>query len=331
MSEEQRTLRLVPIDKELFVRNTLIGFRVYRLHPRFPLVATGEDFIPFFEAPHIWTEMDRERLDREDVTQLFVAASDFPAWRAYVKEVRTAGRETPQLRVQRIEDIGIKLMHVCRAEVCAPELIAEMEVFSKSVVEALKISLPAIRFIRGLIDSRAYTYHHSAGVSMLAPAIALQLGETDERVLLEYALGGLLHDVGKLEIHENILTKPDALSKEEWEIMRLHTVTGADRLQALKGVPERVLNMVLYHHEKLDGSGYPKGLKKGDIPQEALICAVADIFNALSTTRSYQKKRTHFEALMFMKHEMGGKLWRQALDALVLALVEEGGKVRKTS
>lgn len=327
MADTAASLKMVAIDRTKIVKNTKTGFPVYRIHPKYPLVPPEQTYVSYVNGPHIWTEAERLKLESEGVTQLFLKESDLPAWEQYLKETEELQRElSPRVRIKQMEDVAVHLLRACKASKLDNALMTEMNSLATGVVDTLKDSLTAVRFIRGLIDHSAYTYHHSAGVSMLAPAIALQLGETDEAVLREYSLGGLMHDIGKLDIGEDVLNKPDALDEAEWELMRQHTVNGVNRIQGVAGVTQRVMNMVHYHHEKLDGSGYPKGLRGDDVPKEARICAVADIFNALTTTRSYHKKRTHFESLMLMKHNMSGQLWAPAMDALVMVLVAEEQK-----
>lgn len=148
------------------------------------------------------------------------------------------------------------------------------------------------------------------------------MGETSKDVLKQFALGGLLHDVGKKLIPLGVLNKAGPLTPEEWDLMKSHPGTGLELLQNM-GVPVPVTDIVGMHHEKLDGSGYPNQLTKDDIPMHVQIATVADIFNALTTARCYHRKRTRFEALMFMKHHLRGKISQDVFKALVGCMVTE--------
>lgn len=256
MAEAATALKLISIDKTKILRNTRTGFALFRLHPKYPLVAPGQEYQIYAQANHIWTEKERIKIEEEGIKELFISTSNQAAWEIYVKESEELLKEmSPRTRIKQMEDIGMHLMRACKATKLDNTLLGEMNNLATNVVDTLKDSLTAVRFIRGLIDHSSYTYHHSAGVSMLAPAIALQMGETNTDVLRDFSLGGLMHDIGKLDIMEDVLNKPDALDETEWEIMRQHPLKGAARIQGVEGVSDRVMNMVLYHHEKEDGSG----------------------------------------------------------------------------
>jgi HD-GYP domain-containing protein (c-di-GMP phosphodiesterase class II)/putative methionine-R-sulfoxide reductase with GAF domain len=116
--------------------------------------------------------------------------------------------------------------------------------------------------------------------------------------------GSLLHDIGKIGISDVILNKVGVLTEEEWEIMRKHPVIGRE---IIKDIPflQDALPVVYCHHERWNGSGYPQGLRGEEIPLEARIFAVADIFDALTSIRSYRKKSTEAEALAYLKEQAG--------------------------
>jgi HD-GYP domain-containing protein (c-di-GMP phosphodiesterase class II) len=107
--------------------------------------------------------------------------------------------------------------------------------------------------------------------------------------------------------------------------MRDHPALGVRELEGLS-LSKMVMEVVGLHHEKLDGSGYPHGLGGSDIPDCVQIVTVADIFSALTTSRCYHFKRNRYEALMLMKHDLGGKISKEAFRALVESLVDEDGK-----
>ena len=117
-----------------------------------------------------------------------------------------------------------------------------------------------------------------------------------------------LHDVGKIGIPENVLRKTDKLSDEEWEIMKQHPTIGVEKvLQPNPGLRD-LIPMVKYHHEKLDGTGYPMGLKGDEIPLEARIIAVADVFHALVSDRPYRKGMSLEKACAILKEGAGKHL-----------------------
>lgn len=132
-----------------------------------------------------------------------------------------------------------------------------------------------------------------------------------------------LHDVGKIRVPDAILTKPARLSKEEFEVIKLHTTEGEKMLRScLTGLedPEFIrvaCNIALYHHERIDGTGYPKGLRGEDIPFEARVMAVADVFEALISPRCYKSAYSVEEAIEIMKEGRGTQFDAEILDAFL--------------
>jgi putative nucleotidyltransferase with HDIG domain len=154
------------------------------------------------------------------------------------------------------------------------------------------------------IESKdAYTQGHCLRVADLGCAVARRLGWDDHR-LFWFRVGALLHDVGKIDIPAEILNKPGRLTSEEWALMRSHPEAGVELLRGID-FPEDVIPIVLSHHEKFDGSGYPHGLAGDAIPLSARILALADVYDALVTDRSYRAGLQHAEAIRIMANDSG--------------------------
>ena len=157
------------------------------------------------------------------------------------------------------------------------------------------------------------TYRHCLFVTGFAVAFAQHLGmrEDDQRRL---ARAALLHDVGKAFIPVNLLDKPGPLTEAEMELMREHPRRGYDALAAQGGFPPEMLDVVLHHHEFLDGTGYPNGLSGNQISDIVRLTTIVDIYAALVEKRAYRLQFTHANAFSMME-EMGGQLDRQLLQA----------------
>lgn len=154
------------------------------------------------------------------------------------------------------------------------------------------------------IESKdAYTQGHCLRVADLACAIARRIG-LDERRLFWFRVGALLHDVGKISVPPEILNKPGRLTSEEWALMRAHPESGVELLRGIE-FPEDVIPIVLHHHEKWDGSGYPHGLAGEAIPVPARILGMADVYDALTTDRSYKPGMPHDVAMATMREGSG--------------------------
>jgi putative nucleotidyltransferase with HDIG domain len=140
-----------------------------------------------------------------------------------------------------------------------------------------------------------YTQGHSQKVSAYASLIAEALGLNDMEIE-EIRLGGVLHDIGKVAIPENILNKNGPLNPDEWDTMKAHVTFGAKILEPLTPLA-RIREMVLHHHEFFDGSGYPHAMAGEKIPLGARIIAVADAYDTITSDRTYKKARAAAEAL----------------------------------
>jgi putative nucleotidyltransferase with HDIG domain len=148
-----------------------------------------------------------------------------------------------------------------------------------------------------------YTQGHCERVADVACLLARDAGVGDD-VLLWFRMGALLHDVGKVMIPESVLNKPGELSEDEWVVMREHPVVG-ERLVADAHFPLEVLPMIRHHHERWDGNGYPDRIARESIPYWARILCIADVYDALTTARSYRQAFSPAAALTIMRGDSG--------------------------
>jgi len=172
------------------------------------------------------------------------------------------------------------------------------------------------------------TEGHSMRVSKVARMLGERMGLNSEQ-LKGLERGALLHDIGKIGISDTILHKPGKLTEEEWKVMRLHPEIGARIIERIPFLQESMA-VVRYHHERWDGSGYPLGLSGTDIPIESRIFAVADVYDALTSNRSYRKTSSPDDALNYLLDEAGKLFDKQVvetLSSLPYADFIQGGKI----
>jgi putative nucleotidyltransferase with HDIG domain len=167
-----------------------------------------------------------------------------------------------------------------------------------------------------------YTWHHSAEVSNWAARIALQLGLSQAEIE-DIKLAGIVHDVGKIHVPEVVLSKPSYLTPTEFDLVKSHAVWGAKILEPLK-VPA-IERIVRYHHERIDGQGYPDGLKGEQIPLGARIIAVAEAFQYMVRDRRYCKARSVEDAVAEMRRCRGTQFDPKAVDALIQLIESDSG------
>ena len=167
----------------------------------------------------------------------------------------------------------------------------------------------------------AYTNGHSERVAKYTAMLARRLGKSEEEVEKIYNIA-LLHDIGKISIPDSILNKPGRLTDEEFAIMKSHSERGYEILKDITIEPELAIGAG-YHHERLDGRGYPRGIKGDEIPEIAQIIAVADTFDAMYSTRPYRKKMELSEVAEEIKRSAGTQLSADVVKVFC-ELVDEG-------
>ena len=161
-----------------------------------------------------------------------------------------------------------------------------------------------------------YTFMHSVAVSALMVALARTLGLDANQVRVA-GMAGLLHDVGKAQIPLDVLNKPGALDDGEWTLMRTHPERGYLILRETRGAAEPVLEAVLHHHERIDGTGYPHKLPAAQISQLARMTAVCDVYDAITSNRPYKAGWQPTTAIRKMKEWAGGHLDETLYQAFV--------------
>lgn len=190
------------------------------------------------------------------------------------------------------------------------------------------VTLNAVMAIAKAIEAKdSYTSGHSDRVAMCSVAMAERLGWEDERIKnLQYA--ALLHDIGKIGVPDAVLNKPVGLTEEETEIIRQHAVSGGEILKEIHTIPN-LRNGALYHHERYDGEGYPKGLKGEEIPMEARIIAIADTYDAMTSDRAYRPRLIEKDVFSELKKGRGTQFDPELVD-LFIKMLEEGFTLQKS-
>jgi len=174
-----------------------------------------------------------------------------------------------------------------------------------------------LMLLRHFISKDPYTEHHSYRVSIYAARIASHLGLNAERIE-DVRAAGLLHDIGKLEISRELLYKAARLTRKEYEDMQGHVAKGVEVLSTVGGSLHRVIPIVLSHHDKFDGSGYHP-TRGEEIPLEARIISVADVYDSLTSDRPYRKAMSPFEAKGIIVNGSSTDFDPRVVDAFVAA------------
>jgi putative nucleotidyltransferase with HDIG domain len=194
------------------------------------------------------------------------------------------------------------------------EIVSAEEAFLGSQVGGL---------VRLLAEKDEYTEGHTRRVALLAVEVGEELGLPAAR-LRELATGGLLHDIGKLSVPDEVLKKPGALDEEEYALVQKHAIWG-DALLGRLGFSANVRRLVRDHHERLDGSGYPHGSTV--LSLETRVLAVCDVYDALRSDRVYREAWSHERAMGLLRAEAGTKLDARCVEALEAVLAQAAAPV----
>ena len=232
---------------------------------------------------------------------------------------------------------GQRLLHTRKVRILGPDgkskyLLGISEDITEQQQSKIDLQNSLIKLqetIKGTIETIAligeardpYTSGHQKRVSDLAASIAIYMHLSKYQVE-GIRMAGLIHDLGKIQVPAEILSKPGKISNLEFDLIKIHPQVGYDLLKDIK-FPWPIAQMILQHHEKMDGSGYPQGLAGDEIMLEARILAVSDIVEAMSSHRPYRPALGTEKALAQIKQDAGGLLDVDVVDAC-LKLFKQG-------
>ncbi len=166
-----------------------------------------------------------------------------------------------------------------------------------------------------------YTEGHCERLAKRAEALGRHIGLEEEQIIA-LRRGGFLHDLGKIAVPDEILKKGSNLTPDEWKVMKQHPLTGENICKPLKSL-RLVLPIIRFHHEHSDGSGYPDGLTRNEIPLLPRILQVVDVYDALRTARPYKPPLTHEQAALTMRVEAQSGLWDEDLVAEFFSMISQ--------
>ena len=260
--------------------------------------------MPRHDGFSICRELKREPVTRLIPVVLMTAAND-PADRL---EAIEAGADDFVTKPLHREEISARLRSLVRVKRFTDELDR-----ADDVIMSLALTIEA---------RDSYTDGHCQRLAAAAVTLGRALGLADDDLAV-LRRGGFMHDLGKIGVPDSILLKPGALTASEYEAMKQHPLIG-DRLCGELRSLHRVRGIVRHHHERLDGSGYPDGLRGGQIPELAQIVGLVDVYDALTTDRPYRRAVTPSDACEHLLSEVTSGWRRRDLVETFVSLVESG-------
>lgn len=277
------------------------------LSPTDLFVCNGSYGYTLYRAAHTeFHERTRRRLLDRGFENLFLRKSDENAYRSYVEEnIDAIVRDDllPEEETSRIVyDSSAKVMQDVLENPRSGKNIRRAERVVRATVLSIMKNPDALWQMTGMASHDYYTYTHCVNVSMfLVAASQALLGIDGQKELEEIGTGGMLHDIGKSGVPGEILNKPGKLTDEEFERIKEHPQIGVELVADSRRLRPASRAIIRHHHESYDGSGYPDGLTADGIGRVARLAKVVDVYDALTTDRSYASARKPYAALKLMQ------------------------------
>lgn len=291
----------LPIYLETLRIDSILDFDLYIRIAHEPILYRSKN-LPF-------TESTRQKLLESRVTRLFIKPGERKLYQRYIEQnLNTIIRDTKVPEPKKagiIYETSKSLVKDVLANPTLGENIKRSKDLVSNTVDFILRGREAFLNLLKITSFDYYTYTHSVNVCTFTIALAQKLGIRDHKSLSELGIGALLHDIGKVKIPERIIRKKSALSPAEFAVMKKHPGFGNDILKETNLLIEDSYIPVMQHHERMDGSGYPRGINDNQIHDYGKIIAIADVFDALTTERVYQSAMGTYPALKLMYESSG--------------------------
>jgi putative nucleotidyltransferase with HDIG domain len=300
---------------------------------------------PFWRSGFVLKDpKDLQRIVTSSIQEVWIDSDkglDVPAGERAVSEAQSEAQVELELQAvakaqRKTEPVTLEVEYERAAQICRQSKLAVMSMFQEARMGKTVDTANAQRLVDEISDSVSrnasalislarlktiddYTYMHSVAVCAMMIALARQLG-LDEAQTRSAGVAGLLHDLGKAAMPMEVLNKPGKLTDAEFTIMKGHPGQGHQMLLAVGQVDPVALDVCLHHHEKVDGSGYPKGLKDTEISLFAKMGAVCDVYDAITSNRPYKAGWDPAESLRKMAEWAAGHFDHQVFQAFVKSL-----------
>jgi HD-GYP domain-containing protein (c-di-GMP phosphodiesterase class II) len=282
-----------------------------------------------YKAAHIdLTEKKRRELIENGVKTLYVRDDDAGDYFHYVDQtigqIMVSNTFSPKEKSHVLYETSQSLV---KSTFDRPDSPVVMEANQRVVTHTVTQLINEPAMLRTMVQLFAYDYSlytHSVHVSVLGSALMLEFEKSASDHLRSLAMGLLLHDIGKSRVPPDIVRKQGMLTHWESKQMEKHPDYGVGLMQAHEQISNRAIDIIKGHHEKMDGSGYPRGLEGSSIPLPTRICSVVDVFDALTSNRVYKPAMRAFDAIAMMRARMRAHLDDDVVQLLIHKLGPNG-------
>ena len=221
--------------------------------------------------------------------------------------------------IQRAQSLSF-VRHVLSTPSYGVEFERRVNDLLQSIIDRIQSNEVILETLYSMRNYDNYTYEHSLRVTILSILIGIKM-QLSRNELWEIGIAAMLHDIGKVDIDISVLNSPEKLTIEEWGAIRKHPITGCAKVRFLHGYNKNISSAILQHHEHCDGTGYPFGLHASDICTYAKIIGVADVYDALTSQRSYRDAWFPNQALEYMNNDISVQFDADVLSALLEVVV----------
>ncbi len=307
--------KFISIDKRLLTEGQKLKFKVYESNE------SKSAMTLFLQSDSVLDGTTKVQL--REIEQLYVDEMSYKEYEKYITEHIQTIVKNPELSLDDkaavLYESATRIMEQLFENPESLEALKESKEVVGGFIETTLSDPSAVQSLMKITAHDYYTHTHSINVSIYAICLGTYLGLCEE-TLYDLGTSAMLHDIGKSRIDYEIINKNGALSDEEFAQMKYHASYGYEIALNL-GITDRdILSGIRHHHEKMDGHGYPDGIEKKNISQFARIIGACDVFDALTTKRSYKDPFSSFDALALMKNRMDTHLDMEVVDQFILML-----------
>jgi HD-GYP domain-containing protein (c-di-GMP phosphodiesterase class II) len=314
--DAQPTEAFVPVDLDGLLLDTVLDFNLF--------LPAGRGRLLFFRSPNLeFNATHRTRLIENNVHTVYIRAQERGAYQQYLEQHLPTLLASPEMPAERkanlLYTVSANVVQDCLTDPRSGAIVDRTRRVAESTIDFVLRSDRSVAQLATLMAADYYTFTHSINVSVFGVALAHKAGVSRED-LADFAVGAMLHDIGKSEIPKELLTSTGPLTPDQYRQMKEHVAIGERLLSGHRRLSPIAMLPVKQHHEKVDGSGYPRGLEKDQVHLFGRISAIADCFDAMTTNRSYQHAKAPYEALFVMRNKLRTKFDQDLLETFIRLL-----------
>ena len=298
----------------------LVGIKLF--------LRTGHDrYVLFLNESSLLSTSKIEKLKENNVSHLYLSTEDRQGYMNYIKKNLATILDNPELTESNKASIIYETASDITEELFlkpSSESIEQARNLVDCMIDTISQSPKTSNLLMMITNQDYYTYTHSINVGIYAVSMTRKIMPTiSDADLKTLGLGYFLHDLGKAKIPNDIINKKGALDQDEWHLMQEHPALGAELAKEMKTDDPTIIDIIISHHERCSGTGYPGKRTQKEISLPGKVCAFCDVFDALTTKRSYKKALTTFEALKIIRNDTPDHFEAELLNPFILLFSQQ--------